>query len=245
MSNLKDKVVLITGASKGIGAHMAKAFSRAGAKVVINYASSETAAQAVLADIEAQGGQAIIVKADVSKEAEIISLFDQALQAYGRIDVLVNNAGVMTTRTIKDSTEADFDQQFDINVKGTFFALKQAAIKLADGGTVINFSSSTTKLMFPGYGIYSATKAAVEQMGRVFAKEIGRGISVNAIAPGPTKTELFLNGKSEETLTRLAASNAFNRIADPEDITRVVLFLASDDAKWISGQTIAANGAMA
>jgi 3-oxoacyl-[acyl-carrier protein] reductase len=245
MSNLKDKVVLITGASKGIGAHMAQAFTQAGAKVVINYASSETAAQAVLADIEAQGGQAMIVKADVSKEAEIISLFDQALEAYGRIDVLVNNAGVMTTRTIKDSTEADFDQQFDINVKGTFFALKQAATKLADGGTIINFSSSTTKLMFPGYGIYSAAKAAVEQMSRVFAKEIGRGISVNAIAPGPTKTELFLNGKSEETLTRLAASNAFNRIADPEDITRVVLFLASDDAKWISGQTIAANGAMA
>jgi 3-oxoacyl-[acyl-carrier protein] reductase len=245
MSNLKDKVVLITGASKGIGAHMAKAFSTAGAKVVINYASSETAAQALLTDIETEGGQAIIVKADISKEAEVTALFDQALQAYGRIDVLVNNAGVMTTRTIKDSTEADFDQQFDINVKGTFFALKQAATKLADGGTVINFSSSTTKLMFPGYGIYSATKAAVEQMSRVFAKEIGRGISVNAIAPGPTKTELFLNGKSEETLTRLAASNAFNRIADPEDITRVVLFLASDDAKWISGQTIAANGAMA
>ena len=245
MSNLKDKVVLITGASKGIGAHMAKAFAGAGAKVVINYASSEAAAQSVLTDIEAQGGQAVIIKADVSKEAEVTTLFDQALQTYGRIDILVNNAGVMTTRNIKDSTEAEFDQQFNINVKGTFFTLKEAATKLADGGTVINFSSSTTKVMFPGYGIYSATKAAVEQMSRVFSKEIGRGISVNSIAPGPTKTELFLNGKSEETLTRLAASNAFNRIADPEDITRVVLFLASDDAKWISGQTIAANGAMA
>ncbi len=245
MSNLKDKVVLITGSSKGIGADMAKAFAAAGAKVVINYSSTEAAAQAVLTDIEAQGGLAIIVKADVSREAEVGALFDQALQTYGRIDVLVNNAGVFNTCAIKDSTEAEFDRQFNINVKGTFFTLKEAATKLADGGSVINFSSSTTKVMFPGYGIYSASKAAVEQMSRVFSKEVGRGISVNTIAPGPTNTELFLTGKSEETLARLAASNAFNRIAEPEDITRIVLFLASDDAKWISGQTIAANGAMA
>jgi 3-oxoacyl-[acyl-carrier protein] reductase len=151
----------------------------------------------------------------------------------------------MQTKALKDHSEEDFDFQFDINVKGTFFALKQASEKLADNGSIINVSSTATRTLFPGYAVYTATKTAVDQLTRIFAKEVGRGISVNAIAPGPTKTELFLNGKSDELLERLAASNAFNRIADPADITKVVLFLASDEAKWISGQIIAANGAMA
>lgn len=237
--------MLITGASRGIGADMAKAFAHQGARVVVNYASSAPQAEELTASINQQGGTAIAVKADVSREDEVISLFAAAIEAFGRIDVLINNAGVMKTMPLKDYTEGDFNWHFDINVKGTFFTLKQAATQLADNGIIINFSSSTTKTMFPGYAIYSATKAAVEQMTKVFSREIGRNISVNAIAPGPTTTELFLNGKSDEVLARLAASNAFNRIASPEDITRIVLFLASDDSKWISGQVIAANGAMA
>lgn len=244
MSGLKEKVIVITGASRGIGAHMANAFAAQGAKVVVNYANSETQAAAVLEEIRRQDGTAIMVKADVSKEEEVRYLFDTAIQEFGRIDVLINNAGVMHTKILKDSTEADFDHHFNINVKGTFFAMKEAATKLADNGIIINISSSTTRVMFPGYAIYSATKAAVDQMTRVFSKEIGRGISVNAIAPGPTTTELFLNGKSEELLGRLASLNAFNRIGEPEDITKIVLFMASDDSKWISGQIIAVNGAM-
>ncbi|QJD97153.1 glucose 1-dehydrogenase [Mucilaginibacter robiniae] len=244
MSNLKDKVILITGASRGIGADMAISLAAQGAKVIINYSNSGDEAEKVSAQIETNGGTAVPIKANVSKEDEVENLFDQSIQQFGRIDVLINNAGVMTTKLLKDHTEADFDKHFDINVKGTFFTLKQAATKLADNGIIINFSSSTTRTMFPGYAIYSATKAAVEQMTKVFAKEIGRNISVNAIAPGPTKTELFLNGKSEEVLARLAASNAFNRIAEPQDITKIILFLASDDSKWLSGQVIAANGAM-
>ncbi len=244
MSQLKDKVILITGASRGIGAHMAEAFALQGAKVVINYASSSTKAEELLEQIRQKGGTAIAVKADVSKEEEVKNLFDKAIEAFEKIDVLINNAGVMTTRLLKDNSESDFNQHFDINVKGVFFSLKEAATRLTDNGIIINFSSSTTKMMLPGYAIYSATKSAVEQMTRVFAKEIGRGISVNAVAPGPTSTELFLNGKSEEILSKLASLNAFNRIAEPEDITKIVLFLASDDSKWISGQVIAANGAM-
>ncbi|SFD97717.1 3-oxoacyl-[acyl-carrier protein] reductase [Chitinophaga sp. CF118] len=245
MNNLKEKVILITGASKGIGAHMAKAFAARGAKVVINYANSHTKAEELLYDIRQKGETAIIVKADVSKEDEVNRLFKTTIKEFGRIDVLINNAGMMKTKLLKENTEADFNEHFNINVKGIFFTMKEAATKLADNGIIINISSTVTRVMFPGYSIYSATKAAVDQMTRVFAKEIGRGISVNAIAPGPTNTELFLNGKSEELLTHIASLNAFGRVADPEDITKIVLFMASDDSKWISGQIIAANGAMA
>src|SRR5690606_35788186 len=203
MSNLQDKVILVTGSSKGIGADMARQFGAAGAKVVVNYASSAEGAEAVVAHIQSQGGTAIAVKADVSIAAEVMHLFDTAIGEYGRIDVLVNNAGVMQTKLLKDNTEADFDHHFDVNVKGTFFALKDAAAKLADNGIIINFSSSTVKLMLPSYAVYSASKAAVEQLTRVFSKEIGRGISVNAVAPGPTGTDLFLNGKSDEVIAKL------------------------------------------
>lgn len=245
MSNLKEKVILITGASRGIGAHMARAFATHGAKVVINYANNHTRAEEVLSDIRQRGETAILVKADVSKEDEVNQLFETTIKEFGRIDVLINNAGMMNTKLLKENTEADFNDHFDINVKSIFFTMKQAAIRLADNGIIINISSTATRVMFPGYSIYSATKAAVDQMTRVFAREIGRGISVNAIAPGPTTTELFLNGKSEELLTQIASLNAFGRIAAPEDITKIVLFMASDDSKWISGQIIAANGAMA
>ncbi|EDM36955.1 Short-chain dehydrogenase/reductase SDR [Pedobacter sp. BAL39] len=245
MKSLKDKVVLITGASKGIGADMAAAFAEEGAKVVINYASSAGPAEALLNGIREKGGTAITFKADVSKEEEVNSLFDAAINEFGRIDVLINNAGVMETKLLKDHSVDDFDRHFNINVKGVFLSMKAAATRLADNGIIINLSSSATRLMFPGYAIYTATKTAVDQMTRVFSKEIGRGISVNAVAPGPTGTDLFLNGKSEEVLERLAGSNAFGRIADPRDITKVILFMASDDSKWISGQVIGANGAMA
>ncbi len=243
MKSLKDKVIIITGASRGIGANAAIKLAEEGAKVVVNFSSNEIAANEVVTNIKKNGGTAIAIKADVSKEEEVKKMFDETIKAFGCVNVLINNAGIMTTKYLKDNTEDDFDKQFNINVKGTFFSLKEASTKLADNGIIINLSSSTVKMMLPTYAIYSATKAAVEQMTRVFSKEIGRGISVNAIAPGPTATELFLNGKSEELVARLASLNAFNRIAQPADITNIILFLASDDSKWISGQIIYANGA--
>jgi 3-oxoacyl-[acyl-carrier protein] reductase len=244
MKSLKDKVIIITGASRGIGANVAIKLADEGATVVVNFSSNEIAANEVVMNIKKNGGTAIAIKADVSKEEEVKKMFDETIKAFGCVNVLINNAGIMTTKYLKDNTEDDFDKQFNINVKGTFFSLKEASTKLADNGIIINLSSSTVKMMLPTYAIYSATKAAVEQMTRVFSKEIGRGVSVNSIAPGPTATKLFLNGKSEELVARLASLNAFNRIAQPEDITNIILFLASDDSKWISGQIIYANGAM-
>jgi len=245
MSTLNNKVVLVTGASRGIGAAVAKKLASQGAKVIINYAGAQTEADKTVQEIKASGGDAIALKADVSKAAEVATLFNEAIAHYGRIDVLINNAGIMITKLLKDTTDDDFTRQFEVNVRGTFNTLREAATKLANGGTIINFSSSTTRMMLPTYGTYVGTKGAVEQMTRVFAKEIGRGISVNAVLPGPTNTELFTNGKSKEIIDRLASLNAFNRIGEPEDIANVVAFLASNDAKWISGQTIGVNGAMA
>lgn len=246
MKTLNEKVIIVTGASRGIGAEVARSLAAAGATIIVNYAGSKDAAHQVAADIQSGGGKALVVQADVSKAADVKVLFDTAISHYGRVDVLVNNAGIMITKLLKDTTDEDFTRQFDINVRGTFNTLREAATKLADGGSIINFSSTTTRLLMPTYGSYVATKGAVEQMTRVFAKEVGaRGINVNAVLPGPTNTDLFTQGKPKEVIDRLAALNAFNRLAEPEDIAKVVTFLASDEAKWISGQTIGLNGAMA
>jgi 3-oxoacyl-[acyl-carrier protein] reductase len=245
MSSLKNKVILITGASKGMGALMAQKMAEAGAKVIVNYVGGKAEADKVVEGIKKSGGDAIAVQADVSKSVDVKALFDDAIAWYGKVDVLVNNAGIMHTKLIKDSTDEDFTQHFDVNVRGTFNTLREAATRLADNGTVINFSSSVNRLMLPTYAIYSSTKAAVEQMARVFAKEVGRGININCVAPGPTNTELFIKGKTKEMIDRLASLSAFNRIGEPIDTVRVVLFLASDDAKWISAQTIGVNGGMA
>jgi 3-oxoacyl-[acyl-carrier protein] reductase len=246
MSTLKDKIILVTGSSRGIGATIAGQLAAAGAKVIVNYAGGKDAAQQVVADIKQRGGDAIALQADVSKSDEVKALFDAAIAHYGRIDVLVNNAGIMITKLIKDTTDEDFTRQFDINVRGTFNTMREAATRLADKGSIINFSTSVNRIMLPSYGTYVATKAAVEQLTRVFSKEVGaRGINVNSVSPGPTNTELFTNGKSEEVIARLASLSAFNRIGEPGDIAQVVVFLAGDDAKWISAQNIGVNGGMA
>ncbi|WP_341221345.1 SDR family oxidoreductase [Polaribacter atrinae] len=241
---LKNKVVIITGSSKGIGKEMALLFAENKAKVIVNYSNSEEEANKTVHTIITNGGEAIAIKADISKRKEVTHLFDKTIETFGKIDILVNNAGVMTSKKLKDITEQDFDTHFNVNVKGLYNTLQEAESKLADNGNIINISSSTVKLMLPKYSIYSATKAAVEQITRVFSKEVGREISVNALAPGPTETELFLTGKSPEFIEQLSAMNAFNRLAKPIDIAKVALFLASDESKWISGQIIGANGAM-
>ncbi|SFD23570.1 3-oxoacyl-[acyl-carrier protein] reductase [Chitinophaga sp. CF118] len=246
MSTLSGKVILVTGASRGIGATIAQKLATAGAKVIINYAGGKDAAEQTVNTIKQNGGDVIALQADVSKADEVKVMFDAAIAHYGRIDVLVNNAGIMITKLIKDTTDEDFTRQFDINVRGTFNTMREAATRLADKGSIINFSTSVNRIMLPTYGTYVATKAAVEQLTRVFSKEVGaRGINVNSVSPGPTNTELFTKGKPQEVIDRLAALSPFNRIGEPDDIAQIVLFLASDEAKWINAQNIGSNGGMA
>jgi 3-oxoacyl-[acyl-carrier protein] reductase len=246
MGILTGKVILVTGASRGIGAAVAIKLAEAGASVIANYAESKAGAEQVVNTIRENGGAAIAVKADVSDPQQVKALFDAAIAEYGKLDVLINNAGVMFTKMIKDTTDEDFDWLFNINVKGVFNTLREAASRLADHGSIINFSTSANRMLLPGYAAYVASKAAVEQFTRIFAKEVGgRGINVNSLSPGPTDTELFANGKTPEAISKLASMSAFNRIATPEDIARVVVFLASDDAKWITAQNIGANGGVA
>src|SRR5688500_13536749 len=246
MNTLTEKVILVTGASRGIGATIARKLANAGAKVIINYVGGKEAAEQVVSAIKQNGGDAIALQADVSKADEVKNLFDKAIAHYAKIDVLVNNAGIMITKLIKDTTDEDFTRQFDINVRGTFNTMREAATRLADKGSIINFSTSVNRIMLPAYGTYVATKAAIEQLTRVFSKEVGnRGINVNSVSPGPTNTELFTKGKSEEVINRLASLSAFNRIGEPNDIAEIVAFLASDEAKWINAQNIGVNGGMA
>ncbi|WFB69131.1 SDR family oxidoreductase [Chryseobacterium sp. WX] len=246
MKNLTEKVAVVTGSSKGIGAAIALKLAQKGAKVIVNYSGNQAAADETVSRITSTGGQAIAVKADVSRKEEVEYLFDKTIEHFGKVDIWVNNAGVMLNALIKDLSEEQLEKQLDINIKGVFYSLQQAATKLSDNGSIINLSSTVTRTIFATYGVYAATKAAVEQMSRIFAKEIGsRGINVNCVLPGPTGTDLFLNGKSEELIKQLASTNAFGRLGTPEDIAEVVAFLASDQAKWISGQSIGANGGMA
>ena len=189
------------------------------------------------------GGTAVAVQADVSRTAGVQRLFEQTWEHFGRIDILVNNAGIRITRTVADTQEDEFDRLFAINVKGPFFACQQAAHRISDGGRIINISSAVTRMMLPGYSIYAASKAAVDQLTRVLAKEMGeRQVTVNAVSPGPVDTELLREGRTEEQLQGMAQMAAFNRLGKVEDIADVVAFLASDDARWITGQTIHVNG---
>ena len=246
MKSLQDKVAIITGASRGIGAEIAKAIAQAGASVIINYTNNRSAADLIVSEIKSLGGNAISVRADVSDSVEVKALFDAAITHFGKIDILINNAGTAIFKAIQDTSDEELDRIFAINVKGTFYCLREAATRLSNGGRIINISSSVTRLILPTYGAYAATKCAVEQLTRVFAKEMGsRGITVNSISPGPINTELFLEGKSEETIQRLAAMSALGRIGETEDIAKVVLFLASEGAAWVTGQNIGVNGGIA
>lgn len=245
MKTLQGKVAIVTGSSRGIGAAIAQKLAAEGAQIVVNYAGSQADAEAVATAITSAGGEGIAVRADVSKADQVTALFDAAIARFGKVDILVNNAGIMITKLLKDTTEEDFDQQFNINVKGTFLTMREAAIKLEDQGTIINFSTSVNRGIMPTYATYTATKSAVEQLTRVFAKEIGgRGITVNSVSPGPTNTELFLKGKPQQAIDGAKSLSPFNRLGEPGDIAGVVAFLASKEARWISAQNIGVNGAM-
>jgi 3-oxoacyl-[acyl-carrier protein] reductase len=247
MNPVPSQVAIVTGASRGIGAAVARRLAADDYAVIVNYAGRADEAQAVVAAIQAAGGQAIAIQADVADVAAVRALFDQAQQAYGRIDVLVNNAAVMpaTLPHLADTDDATFDRLFAVNVKGTFNTLREAARRLQPGGRIVNFSSSVIGLALPGYAVYAASKSAIETMTNVMAKELrGRQITVNAIAPGPTATALFLDGKTPEAIERLAKAAPLERLGTPEDIAEAVAFLASRQAGWINGQTLRANGGL-
>jgi 3-oxoacyl-[acyl-carrier protein] reductase len=243
----QKKVAIVTGASRGIGAALAQRLARDGFAVIVNYAGNAKAAGEVVQAIEAAGGTAAAVQADVAVPAEAKKLFDETLRLYGRVDALVNNAGVMPAQMpyLKDTDDETFDRLIAVNLKGTFNTLREAATRLEQGGRIVNFSTSLVGTAMAGYTAYTATKAGVEIMTNILAKELrGRNITVNAVAPGPTATELFLNGKTPELVNRLAKMNPLERLGTPEDIAGAVSFLLGPDGGWVNGQTLRANGGM-
>ena len=243
MEQNSQKVALVTGASRGIGSAVAERLARDGFTVIVNYSESAAPAEALVHEIEQAGGRALTAKADISDADSVRRMFDAAEAAFGGVDVLVNNAGVMTLAPIADSDDASFDRHIAVNLKGTFNTLREAAKRLRSGGRIINFSSSVVGMLMPTYGVYAATKAAVEAMTRVLAKEVrGHNITVNAVAPGPTATDLFLKGKPQDVVDRMAKMAPLERLGQPSDIAGVVAFLAGPDAAWVNGQVLRVNG---
>ena len=247
MNNVKNaQVAIVTGASRGIGAAIARRLASDGFAVVVNYAASSKEADALVAELKADGAAAIAVKADVSNADDVRRMFEATEQQLGKVDVLVNNAGILKTVPLAETSDALFAQTFDINVRGTFNTLREAATRMNSGGRIVNFSSTTLALNMPGYAIYNATKAAVESFTHVFAKELrGRNITVNAVAPGPVATSLFLDGKTEEQIQTFAKMPPLQRLGQPDDIASVVAFLAGADGAWVNGQILRANGGVA
>lgn len=238
-----SKVAIVTGGSRGIGAAIAERLARDSFTVVVNYAGRSAEAEATASKIEASGGKAITQQADVSDAGAVRRMFDAAEAAFGGVDVVINNAGIMKLASIAESDDALFDSQVAINLKGTFNVLREAAKRLRDGGRIINLSSSVVGLRPPAYGVYAATKAGVEALTHILSKEVrGHGITVNAIAPGPTATALFLDGKPQSVIDNLTKAAPLERLGQPEDIANAVAFLAGPDGSWINGQILRANG---
>jgi 3-oxoacyl-[acyl-carrier protein] reductase len=233
----------VTGASRGIGAAVAERLAGDGFITIVNYSGSAGPAETLVRKIEAAGGKAVARQADVGDPNAVIRMFQSAEADYGGIDVLVNNAGVMSLAKLAESDDATFDRLVAVNLKGSFNAMREAAKRLRNGGRIVNFSSSVIGRSLETYGIYSATKAAIEAMTPILAKELrGRNITVNAVAPGPTATDLFLNGKSPQLIETFAKLAPLERLGTPEDIAAVVAFLVGPEGGWINGQVLRANG---
>ena len=243
MKSTSSKGAVVTGASRGIGSAIAERLAHDGFSVVVNYSGGEAEAAAVVKRIGANGGRAVKAQADVAKPADMARLFDIAEREFGGVDVLINNAGIMPLSPIVEAEDSVFDRIIAVNLKGTFNGVREAAKRLRLGGRIINFSSSVVGLKLETYGIYAATKAAVETLTAIFAKELrGKSITVNAIAPGPTATDLFLHGKTQDVVDRFTKMNPLERLGTPQDIAAVAAFLAGPDGSWVNGQVIRANG---
>ena len=240
-----QKVAIVTGASHGIGAAVAERLARDGMAVAVTYSGGVDQARALVDRITAAGGRAVAVQADVSDPAAVAAMFDTVTTALGGVDVLVNNAGIMKLKLLAEADDAMFDQHLAVNLKGVFNGLREAAKRMRDGGRIVSFSSSVVGLYQPTYAIYAATKAGVEAMSHVLAKELGkRGITVNVIAPGPVATKLFLGDKTEEQVEGVKRMIPLGRLGEPEDIARVISFLVGPDGGWVNGQVLRANGGM-
>ncbi len=240
------KVAIVTGASRGIGRSIAKRLAADGFAVVVNFAGNTAAADQTVEEIRKADGEALAVKGNVGDPTDVQNLFSKTLETYGRIDVVVNNAGIMPLSPIAKGDLAIFDSVISTNLRGTFLVFAQAAQHVAEGGRIIAFSSSVLAKSFPTYGPYIASKAGVEGLVPVLANELrGRKITVNAVAPGPTGTDLFLDGKTPEQIEHLSKLAPLERLGEPEDIANVVSFLAGPDGGWINAQTIRVNGGFA
>jgi 3-oxoacyl-[acyl-carrier protein] reductase len=240
------KVAIVTGASRGIGRAVAKRLAQDGFAVVVNYLSNVGEAEGVVAEIRGIGGDTVAVKADVANPADVERLFEETMKKFGSIEVVVNNSGIMPLSPIGKSDVELFDKVISTNLRGTFLVLAQAAQHIAAGGRIIAFSSSVLAKSFPSYGPYIASKAGVEGLVHVLANELrGRNITVNAVAPGPVATELFLNGKTEEQIAQIAKMAPLERLGQPADIANIVSFLAGPDGSWVNSQILRANGGFA
>ncbi|MBE9101820.1 SDR family oxidoreductase [Vacuolonema iberomarrocanum] len=240
-----QKIAIVTGASRGIGEAIAKRLSLDGFAVVVNYFHNREQAEAVVQEIRGKGGEAIAVPGDVSKAQDVELLFDRAEKTYGGVDVLINNAGVVAPKPtdIADTDDELYDKIFNVNTRGTFLTLRQAAQRLRNSGHIVNLSTSAIGLAMPGYAIYSGAKIAVEIFTNIMAKELrGRNITVNAIAPGPTATDLFYQGKSAELIEKFAHKAPLERLGEPDDIASTVAFLVSPEGGWVNGQILRVNG---
>jgi 3-oxoacyl-[acyl-carrier protein] reductase len=241
-----EKVALITGAARGIGAAVASRLAADGFAVAINYASSAKAAEALVAELREEGTMAVAVKGDVADPADVRRMFDTVEKELGKVDVLVNNAGVMKVVPLNDTTDEAFEQTINTNVRGTFNTMREAWSRIAEGGRIINFSSTSIALNKPGYALYNASKGAVEALTRAYSQELrGRNVTVNAVAPGPVGTELFYKGKTEQQIPAFANIPPLQRLGRPDEIAAVVSFLAGPDGGWVNGQILRANGGAA
>jgi 3-oxoacyl-[acyl-carrier protein] reductase len=240
------KTAIVTGASRGIGRAVARRLAADGFAVVVNYAGNAARAEETVAEIEAAGGRAVAVQADVADAADVDRLFKRTLETFGGVDVVVNSAGIMPLSPIVESDLAVFDKVIATNLRGAFLVLGKAARHVSSGGRIIAFSSSVLAKAFPAYGPYIASKAGVEGLVHVLANELrGRNITVNAVAPGPVATELFLAGKTEAQIAQLSKIPPLERLGQPEDIAAVVSFLAGPDGGWVNAQVLRANGGFA
>ena len=245
---LKDKVAVVTGSSKGIGAGIAKAFANAGAKVVVNYASSKEGAEKVVNEITKNGGTAIAIHGDVTKSADVKRLFEETKNAFGQLDILVNNAGIFKFEPLEAVTEDSFHAQMNTHVLGNILSTQNAVEMFGDGGgSIINISSTVSQNPLPGLVVYSAAKAAIDNMTKLLSKELGgRKIRINTIAPGVTETEGTHQGGiiGSELEKQMVAMTPLGRTGQPEDIAKVAVFLASDDANWVTGERITVAGGL-